>query len=442
MISLRCSLVLIATLCAPVVASAEDVFRFPGSDAHRQHYYVTAYRDLSGAGGGLKDWNCGTKTYDGHGGTDLGVGGFPGMDAGRDVVAAAAGMVTFVNDGAADRCTSGNCAGGGGFGNYVRIAHADGKVTYYGHLKRLSVAVEVGQTVTCGQKLGQVGSSGNSTGPHLHFEPRVGGVGDDPFSGPCGGSISWWVAQGAYQSLPETGCQNAPRSHAVLALDLALDPIVDQVPDSRSGGESNGIFDLEPEQTVTARFSITNQGALLPARDVVVGLDAAGGFLTVVDWQVFDNFPGNGCGGALCPNDANEHPLNPPHVTPGEALELRLNAVSPGETKTVVVKLKHRAPTHGAAPHAPVRLWVKNVEGSYSKPSFDAVPDNVDGAQTFNAGDLSLMVAIDTWGAEDGPPTDGGGCAAGTGTGTGVAAPIALLLLGFLRRRRRHVATA
>jgi murein DD-endopeptidase MepM/ murein hydrolase activator NlpD len=210
-------------LCLPAVAGAQDVnYRFPGADEHRQYFYITAYRDLTGSSAGLEDWGCGTKTYDGHRGTDMGVGGFAGMDAGRDVVAAAEGTVTYVVDGNFDRCTTADCPGGGGFGNYVRIEHADGKVTYYGHLKKYSITVSVGDTVTCGQKLGQVGSSGHSTGPHLHFEPRKDGVSDDPFSGACGGPTSWWVEQGDYLDLPQTTCDSAAPEHPLFDTDNEL----------------------------------------------------------------------------------------------------------------------------------------------------------------------------------------------------------------------------
>jgi MYXO-CTERM domain-containing protein len=170
--------------------------------------YVTAYRDH--AAGGLRDWHCGTNTYDGHRGTDIGIGGFAVMDAGsRWVVAAADGEATTVIDGCFDRCTNAACGCGGGFGNYVRITHADGKSTYYGHLMNGSIQVRSGQRVTCGQRIGKVGSSGNSTGPHLHFEPRYSdNTSDDPFAGACGGPLSYWVDQGNYNDLPATRCEN------------------------------------------------------------------------------------------------------------------------------------------------------------------------------------------------------------------------------------------
>jgi len=60
-----------------------------------------------------------------------------------------------------------------GYGNYVVIEHANGVRTLYAHCA--SVSVKVGQTVTQGQQIGTVGSTGNSTGPHLHLEVIVNG---------------------------------------------------------------------------------------------------------------------------------------------------------------------------------------------------------------------------------------------------------------------------
>jgi murein DD-endopeptidase MepM/ murein hydrolase activator NlpD len=79
-------------------------------------------------------------------------------DLGDPVVASAPGTVSVASFGSS------------GYGNWVRVAHASGESTIYAHLQ--SLAVKVGQTVDQGALLGAVGSSGNSTGPHLHFEER------------------------------------------------------------------------------------------------------------------------------------------------------------------------------------------------------------------------------------------------------------------------------
>ena len=88
---------------------------------------------------------------------------------GDPVVAAEAGTVVLA--GAAP-------AGYSGYGNVVMIDHGGGLATAYGHQSR--IAVSVGQSVAQGEIIGYVGSTGHSTGPHLHFEVRVNGQAVDP----------------------------------------------------------------------------------------------------------------------------------------------------------------------------------------------------------------------------------------------------------------------
>ena len=188
----------IPLLAAVTLAAAQD-YSFPSTTGWYSTFVVSAYKDE-----GAQDWNCGGVYYTGHGGTDFAIyGGFGTMASGVDIVAAADGVVYSSHDGESDTCTTGTC----GTANYVILTHADGRRTLYWHMKTWSVAVTAGQTVTCGQKLGEVGSSGNSTGPHLHFEPRTSGnVSLDPFAGSCGASSTSWVSQGGYRSLPGIIC--------------------------------------------------------------------------------------------------------------------------------------------------------------------------------------------------------------------------------------------
>lgn len=100
-----------------------------------------------------------------------------GAPKGTIIKAAASGTVTTVQTG----CThnyNGNCGCGGGYGNYLIISHGNGVQTVYGHCT--SILVKNGQTVSQGQTIATVGSTGQSYGNHLHLEIRVNGVAQNP----------------------------------------------------------------------------------------------------------------------------------------------------------------------------------------------------------------------------------------------------------------------
>jgi murein DD-endopeptidase MepM/ murein hydrolase activator NlpD len=67
-----------------------------------------------------------------------------------------------------------------GYGNHIVIDHGNGYMTLYAHLSLIQV--QVGQTISRGSVIGQMGSTGHSTGTHLHFEIRHGGVQEDPLA--------------------------------------------------------------------------------------------------------------------------------------------------------------------------------------------------------------------------------------------------------------------
>ena len=66
----------------------------------------------------------------------------------------------------------------GGYGHMVEINHGNGLATRYGHLS--AIDVKVGQFVRIGETIGKIGSTGRSTGPHLHYETRIDGEAVDP----------------------------------------------------------------------------------------------------------------------------------------------------------------------------------------------------------------------------------------------------------------------
>lgn len=87
--------------------------------------------------------------------------------AGSVIISAQSGVVTFVG-------------WNGPYGRMVEINHEDGIITRYGHLKSFAPGIGLGAAVVQGQEIGRVGSSGVSTGPHLHFEIRIDGKHLDP----------------------------------------------------------------------------------------------------------------------------------------------------------------------------------------------------------------------------------------------------------------------
>ncbi len=114
-----------------------NAFRLPVAGS----YVTTGYQ----SGGAL--WSSGS-----HSGVDFRAA------SGSSVVAVGAGTVV-------------EAGWGGAYGNNVVLRMGDGTYTQYGHLS--SITVSVGQSVTSGQRIGLSGSTGNSTGPHLHFEART-----------------------------------------------------------------------------------------------------------------------------------------------------------------------------------------------------------------------------------------------------------------------------
>jgi hypothetical protein len=175
-------------LARPDPSPAENVyFRLPLSSDTTTHFYY----DRNESAPGSLAWNGTSQSYDGHTGTD-----FSGGPRGRPVYAAAPGILIGKDDGHPDQ-------GGPANGNYVRINHGNNRLgqsirTVYLHFNAGTVTTKaIGSFIAAGEQIGGVGTSGNSTGLHLHFHTMVGGAAFDPYKGVGTSETSWWVNQGS-----------------------------------------------------------------------------------------------------------------------------------------------------------------------------------------------------------------------------------------------------
>jgi hypothetical protein len=152
----------------------------------------------------LQDYQCGSRSYDNssgynHSGIDYFT--WPWSWSKMDnnevaIVAVAPGTIVYKHDGEFDR----SCGFNNNPWNAVYVLHADGSVAWYGHMKSGTQTTKlVGETVVQGEFLGYVGSSGSSTGPHLHLEIQdsLSNI-VEPHSGPCNPISSWWASQRPY----------------------------------------------------------------------------------------------------------------------------------------------------------------------------------------------------------------------------------------------------
>ena len=154
----------------------------------------------------VQDYACGSRTYNlpngyNHAGTDYYLWPFPWamMDAGQvQILAAAPGVIMAKDDGNFDR----DCAlDGASDPNDVYVMQDDGLIAIYLHMRKGSVtSLPVGARVAAGDALGLVGSSGSSTGPHLHFELRdVHSAVVDPRNGQCNAAPDRWIVFQPYE---------------------------------------------------------------------------------------------------------------------------------------------------------------------------------------------------------------------------------------------------
>jgi hypothetical protein len=253
-------------------------------------------------------------------------------------------------------------------------------------------------------------------------------------------------------------CESGPPPAPLMSLATSIDNIPGQ---DRDFEPADGTFDFYAEQETTFIVDVTNTvDATGTASNVIVGLtiDAP---LEILEWRIYDNYAGNACGGDWCLNDSDSLPANPSHTSPGSSFELIVSNTSAGETKRISLRVQGTASSDGAKPE--LRAWVRHIDGFYEKAAYDAAPNNVDGLQTWNGGDLKIASAAEVWppsGTPDAgsteldwddlfpnrgvPGTNDGGCtcrAAGGAPGAdGALALFSAAGLALASRRRRRLA--
>ncbi len=174
---------------APARAQGSDApqFGFPVDCQYGEDCIIQNY--VAWGGETPRDYQCGLLTYPTHKGTDVRILDRATMARGVRIFAAADGVVRGTRDGMADLGAPGIDKArreGRECGNGVFITHANGWSSQYCHMKQGSIAVRQGDTVRAGTVLGEVGLSGNTEFPHLHFVVRQNDQVVDPFVGPGG----------------------------------------------------------------------------------------------------------------------------------------------------------------------------------------------------------------------------------------------------------------
>jgi murein DD-endopeptidase MepM/ murein hydrolase activator NlpD len=286
------------------------------------YYGISNFVDHDGAfPDKLLDYNCGTRTYDtaqgyNHAGTDYFLWPAPWRTMDNEqvaVVAAAAGTIIGRSDLNYDR----SCAMGDAPWNAVYLRHADGSVTWYGHLKAGTVTSKnVGDSVDAGEYLGFVGSSGSSTGPHLHFELHDGsGHVVDPRHGACNAGPEYWAVAQPYTDprinslsvlddepyVPDCGVVDGePREeilHDTGALEAGQTFFAMATYRDHSRGEITQLRIRRPDGSVFAQWSFDLAGSGLPRQfysatywywRYVLPADAPQG-----DWKFEADYQGN-----------------------------------------------------------------------------------------------------------------------------------------------------
>lgn len=291
-----------------IVKEQEDLVKFiwplavSGTSENFGEWNYGGFFDLQ-PGAGKLDYNGGDQVNNGHRGLDANPWpfGWTSYREGRiDVIASADGIITRKFDNNQDD----NCTASGNW-NAVYVEHKDGSEAWYGHLKIGSLTTKaIGDSVFAGEYLGKVASSGNSSGPHIHFEILDSNrISFDPWFGPENQSIreSRWVAQKpyheyrinkillAYDTPYETHCDKVEYKHEKSTFFREDVMYITKYYTWTKEGQQSNMEVIDPTGTVVREWSFNHfDKGNLPVTEVYqVPSDAQAG-----TWKVKESFDG------------------------------------------------------------------------------------------------------------------------------------------------------
>jgi murein DD-endopeptidase MepM/ murein hydrolase activator NlpD len=270
-------------------------------------WYVGNFADLDHDVNQRLDWECntalfndyffgGAKNYDGHNGADIVPYPFPWQmmdDESVDIIAAADGEVIHIFD---ENTFDRNCDSphefvsepfnGGYYGNFVALLHDDGSITIYAHIKNGTVAnLALGDNVVTGQYLGKLGSSGNSTAPHIHFEVRL--------CENCSYIEPWYSTGGCNDDITESKWLNQTSYYTPQVLRVATHnalPAFKTCSDYESGSNETVNFSNHFNSSEVLMISVAMRD-FFDGDDLDVDIiNSSGGIIEDMDWISTSNY--------------------------------------------------------------------------------------------------------------------------------------------------------
>ena len=247
-------IVLALAVFSPAHADERPQLSLPLACEPHKTCFIQNLVDLD-PGAGVRDYACGSETYEAHTGVDFRLLSAAAAAPGVAVLAAAEGVVKGTRDGVPDIFDRDNKADdikGRECGNGVLIEHGAGWETQYCHMKQGSLSVSMGQAVKRGDRLGDVGFSGKADFAHVHLSVRHDGKVVDPFLPDSIGGACQIDAKSPGLWMPEAAAKFPYRSGEILSGGFAGEP-----PDHRA---------LEVDHTKVVKLSATSPALLFYGR--------------------------------------------------------------------------------------------------------------------------------------------------------------------------------